>query len=418
MSAPQRKPRMLGSRPLPLRAAARAPARVSRPQPPPSQGVYAAAAPTAHAPTTSGRMRMLPALFPTSGDEAPVAVAPRPVRHIVEMHGNMTDSMRMRVRLPLCTIGCPVNTGVVTGAMNVAYAGFGPSATPAASVITSMYLNPFRMGVRGCASPNTSTSGNSTGLGLPTGIFQSSIARCFSRFRVPSGKFSLHYEPQATSAEYTRFNLAWTSDFFHPVIGESKYKIPDDGKSPDPTVLDESPHSVAFSAWQPWSAEFSCPTEQKYLYAQPPTFSGVTTFGYFEDEQRMNYLGALTCVASNLHSPVVNYIGRLYIDIEWEFSDPVPLSSSTVVSSADLEFLKATGEREEKKKVDPPPSDDDIEELPRALRGALSSAPGGSAYTAPSPDALLQLRHGRKHIIVATEPPPPTAGAAATAPRK
>jgi len=255
------------------------------------------------------------------------------------------------------------------------------------------------MGWRQNSSATAGLSFN--GMALPNSLFSTFIAQCFTRYRIIGG-LKLHYEPQAVTSDPTRFNLAFTNDYYHPTVGERAYQL---GVPPNSAVLDDSPNAIAFASWNAWSAEFPMLSEWRYNYAWPAY--GTNTF---TDEERLNFFGALSVIVNG--STVSGYatVGRLYWDFEVEFADPYPIITASFASyfveldrkQARLRARSVAAPTEESKEARPEdesvtPEDLEHEIVERHRHAPILSSSSSSMSTslsssAPSPSLRQPLQ--------------------------
>jgi hypothetical protein len=269
--------------------------------------------------------RSFRSIKPMFGDSesafAPVAINMRKVQRL-SMSGDLLYGVRLRVCVPLCTINSNnINTTSTTnpnGALGFTQASTVSGGTGVNILnVNTVYLNPWRCGFRVASSVTTGSS--ITGVTYPNSLFPVFLSQCFNRYRIHGG-MKLHYEPQCSTTEPTRYTLAFVNDYYHPGVGERAYQL---NIPPQPGTLDDSPNSVSFSGWNAWSAEFPAVSEWKYIY----TFPGFGVAPY-TDEDRLNFFGALTCVSSGSTqvAGTGNLItGRLFWEFEIELADAFPI---------------------------------------------------------------------------------------------
>jgi hypothetical protein len=141
------------------------------------------------------------------------------------------------------------------------------------------------------------------------------------------------YEPQATTSVVDRLVFAYADDPVHPVL------VPTAGY-PSQTDLLITPDSVAFAPWLPWSLRVNCDKrDEKYVFS-------TTNAGAFDDDgARLAYSGVLACVASSV-TPAV--YGVLYARVTYRFTDPVPVSNTSIAMCRAIRVVQEDRVRRER----------------------------------------------------------------------
>jgi len=170
------------------------------------------------------------------------------------------------------------------------------------------------------------------------------IAAAFGKYRMRSD-VTLHYLPQTTTIDPSNFCLCFTDDPMHPVQGFGSYTDPTTtgATAPNYNTTKNSMNSVVFASWATWSKRM--PTDKSAVYyttsslvsslfvAEP--FNEFSPF--FNAEPRFSHFGCLTGFAnSKSTSTTFDPKGELYMEVEYEFFDFVPV---TAVSSVPYSLL-------------------------------------------------------------------------------
>lgn len=279
-----------------------------------------------------------------------------------EMKGSMYGGMRVRVLEPFAflTTLAPAVSGT-----NPALYMFGSNDGASIGIATpyAVGLCPYRMPFYSAVTSSTWNSG----FAIPNATFLTQMAVNYGRFR-NCGRQKFHYRPLVNTFDTASFIMAVSSDPAHPVIG-----IPASLVVAFPTgpVLDNGPSSLAFTSYEPWSAEFDVDTTPKYTYLCPKYGEGSAAVYYPEADTRTTCHGSL---GLQYLTPGASYgtKGILYWENEYEFWDAYPLATNPAP------FTLREEELPERKL---PPAEDDLEVLvPPKFCATPSSVPGGSLY--------------------------------------
>lgn len=207
---------------------------------------------------------------------------------------NMGKDLIVHATLPFCEVGTDAKAN-----------GLLMRTSTTDSPATVILLNPFNL----LATSNAA--------GLVDGIWMSPqvslMAAAFDKYCLEALEWV--YEPQATTSVVDRLVFAYADDPVHPVL------VPSSG-FPSQTDLLITPDSVAFAPWLPWSLRVNCDKkDEKYV------FSTINAASFGDDGARLAYSGVLACVASSV-TPAV--YGVLYARVTYRFTDPVPVSNTSI----------------------------------------------------------------------------------------
>jgi len=194
---------------------------------------------------------------------------------------------------------------------------------------------------------NTPVPGTSTYICYPDCALLNILGSAFSKYRL-NGKVELAYSPQTTTTDETNFTLAFADDPDHPVLGMGAWTAAASTGVGQPSVgtLKNSPNSVVFAAWATWSRTF--PVDSGTVYYTTNNMANSLESAIFDDtppfyksELRYSHFGAVSASTNRL-SADANYVskGELFLGLDVEFFDLVPIVSRNIIPFGLTEMLK------------------------------------------------------------------------------
>lgn len=230
----------------------------------------------------------------------------------LQISGNMTDKLRVRVFQRLCNVGVGITgeSGVQVSGF-LAYANTDGTTYSGNTCISTIGFNPVRcLGLVDAPNPASYYSADV----LPDGALLPLLAMNFTRYRMV-GKLQLCYQPLAPTSSTTYFALAVVDDPMHPMLGIPAYTS---GAYPDTSMVKAMPHSASFPGWFPWERFWDVDNSLHYVFA--PKHANVTPL----IGERFNVPWTVTCLGNAVES-IKTVRGQLWFGCEIEFSSPAPL---------------------------------------------------------------------------------------------
>lgn len=266
-------------------------------------------------------------LFSNVVEGAPMATASANHLRKMSLHGDMFSGLTVSMRAPYGAI----NDSVIGNAsflqpcllMNVTTA----PAIGAPGNLNMTTLSPMEgYGI-------TLTSGTSTTVNYIQSMTSwdatalSDIALAFARYQVKALTF--HYEPSTNASSGKNFCFAYSTDPVSPIVGIRGYfdslnlTAPQPHNPPSLSTLDAGTMFVQFACWQAWSLRVPVDSAKKYMYA-PTAYTGSLLYGAYDVATvRDTQFGVISVGSLNSTSPT-GLQGRLWMDLDIEFSDPTP----------------------------------------------------------------------------------------------
>jgi hypothetical protein len=260
-----------------------------------------------------------------------------PTFHVMPGTGRHGESMRIRYRIPLCAVAQPASTSLTNAAIVI------NATASTSSAFTSQNVGTLALGPNYCGGLNI--------VGGPLvrqtacyfdSLFLAIMSTAFARYNLMSD-MTLHYLPETTTATSVAFALGFVNDPMHPTLGVSAKAWPRAATSYGPTFanIKSASDSIVFAAWAPWSRRFPLDKSEDYFLYNPITIGDDYTtsqpFGY-GTSPRWGWYGALSVMANSLSAGALTTFGQLYIEMDLEFSDFIPVGTS---GSAPISLLTA-----------------------------------------------------------------------------
>jgi hypothetical protein len=231
---------------------------------------------------------------------------------------------------------------------------------------------------------------------FPDCALLSILGSCFSKYRVVSD-IQLSYSPQTTTIDPSNFALSFSDDPNHPMVGMGAWTAGVGATNISYQSMKNSVNSVVFASWSTWSRSFKIDHTTVYYTVAAITPDITTnpmsaTPPFSQSELRLSHFGSLSASA-NMLSATADYLpkGELFIAMELEFFDLVPITSSAIIPWGLTELMRWTSppaiimvdnleEKEEKKSPTLGPRDPPT---------ALSSGHYGAIRNSPRPRGII-----------------------------
>jgi hypothetical protein len=240
----------------------------------------------------------------SSASSAPVAVSSSRTARTAYSASTRSDGrscLRIRSTVPICEIGNDsFNNGLFI------------QSTGGATYNTVADLSPYE--IAHAAYVTTSATGQRGNLAWISPHIPL-MALAFDRYTVDSLVF--HYEPQSTAVQADRLVFAWTDDPDHPFLGSLGAA---DSTAPSQLQLLITQDSVAFMPWKRWDLRVPVSKDARFMYDSTDIDQGNT-------QTRFYSFGSMSCVGTAAPSDPLVY-GVLYVDVVFDFFDPVPIVST------------------------------------------------------------------------------------------
>lgn len=273
-----------------------------------------------------------PASIPIS-IKAPAGVSEFSGPHIA-FQPSAPDRLTIRASIPLCSLVAPLApvSGYVTDHIPGMLISGNTLSLQAPLIVDTIALSPLvHAGVHlfNAAAPQIQTSACFSDC-----VFLALIGQAFTKYKIK--KAGLSYKPTTTTFDPTNFALVFSDDPNHPVMGMDSYTTT--ATLPSYTTAKNSVDSVVFACWAPWEREFKVDPDTVYytgasIREDIGSFNLTTTPPFKESELRFTHFGALSvfCNRVSEEEKVSEPKGELYLDLEIEYFDMVPVASTTDV---------------------------------------------------------------------------------------
>jgi hypothetical protein len=225
---------------------------------------------------------------------------------------NGQSSLRVQATIPVCQIqdSGTYNNGLL---FNV-----GTTATSASSMCLA--LTSFPLFSTNASTPVAGTSGAWISPHIPL------MALAFDKYSIR--RAGLSYEPQAATSVSDRLVLSFTEDPAHPILSPFNF-VTQTAQVPSQMQQLITKDSVAFAPWRPWSLNLPVDPTPKFTFANLAEDAATVPI-YQAADYRQACFGAINCVSSAGSSAVY---GILYLHVELDLIDPVPLVSISSIPS-------------------------------------------------------------------------------------
>lgn len=258
---------------------------------------------------------------------APIGVSAFSGPSIKILPSTRPDSLRVRARIPLCSVVQPGTNFYGFGAMNINGTS-NPSVAPSQQVITTLGMGPLLL----TGAATVSSTAKAAYACNADSSFITILASAFGRYRVLSD-ITLSYMPEGATNIGVPFALCFSEDYYSPSVGFGAWVAPTNVEThPTFNTCKISTNSVVFASWAEWSRTFPTDRFSEY-YTSASLIGNMTssepyTAASFTDEQRLNYFGAMTLMCGSTAGGAASVVmGQLYYTLDYEFFDFVPVAT-------------------------------------------------------------------------------------------
>lgn len=267
--------------------------------------------------------------------------------------GSHGDSEFFRFRVPLCGLAAPDNTLPFT--LGNSYPGLLLSTKGSyAASATSRMMESVALGPMILAAIKSYTQTGTNYCGNWAAFLDCSLpgfkTMCYSKYRIRHGRIKLSYIPQTTTVDPAAFALCFTDDPMHPQMGMAAYIDGRGSNFPSFATTKNSTNSVVFACWSTWEREFKVDPDTIYYTSTnisrhlSPSHTVSDTAPFEGADLRLSHFGQLTCFANGNSGIASNLVkGELFLEMELELFDLVPVAGSAALPFTLEEFARLSG---------------------------------------------------------------------------
>jgi hypothetical protein len=252
----------------------------------------------------------------------------------MSISGNMFSGITIKVCIPYADINDwkTPTTSTPTGALSMIGNTSLSTAFSTLDGIGMTCLHPiYANAVSNCS---LTTTDKTQAMVRPMSLTLPDIALAFTEYRVKSLTF--HHEPAGNVSQSRNFVFAFSSDpasqttglrsVFSNAEGQVLSDSPVALANPSRAFLEQSTNSIIFPVWQGWSLDCPVTSDWRPVWT-PAVYTFLTQYHYYNVATlRDCQFGSISCY--NLTGNGGGLQGRLWMEAEFDFRDPTPVSGS------------------------------------------------------------------------------------------